>query len=217
MKTKTFNGELLAITTLLGILTGCASMATETLYSNPDLEQVEELNHVVIAKPSTIGFEKNKETLVARTYFPLLSGHLSKYDVECFRYDFDIESEISNDFKDFQEKIPHYARYLLVSQISMKKPEREYSDIIVEYRLFDLKSKELLLYTQFDSTLGVVSFDVTDSNLAIHDVPNGQIYSLNGPVTIKTQPQRDDDMMFIGEALLKGLKEIELRTGLTKF
>lgn len=199
---------------LISLISACAPMATETLYKNKSLKSLEDFDHVVIATPVVIDFAENKEKLIRRTHFPLLSGHFSRLGVECIPFEENAETEISNRFENFHEKVPHYARYLIAGQITRKKPEREHSDVIVEYRLFDLESKEMLIYTQFDSMLGIVSFELSNTRNAINMIPVGSYESI--VLYLQTEEYYHDDIKFIGEAMVKGIKEIELQLGLKK-
>jgi len=189
----------------------CAPMATKTLYKSNTISSVENFNHLVIAAPTIIDFDESKVRLIRRTHFPLLSGHLARFGVECIPFEGNAESDIANRFEDFHEKVPYYSRYLLAGQITRKKPERQHSDVFVEYRIYDLKSKELLIYTKFDSTLGIVSFEISNMRNAVNSIPVGGYESF--VVFIQTEPYYHDDIKFIGEALVKGLKEIEIQLG----
>lgn len=190
------------------LCSSCAPFATETLYKSKNLQTDPGLNQVLIAKPTIINFEENRERLIQRTFFPLLSGHWSRYEVDCIEYEGDAEALVAANFENVYNHVPYYARYLLVGQITRKKPTRKYSDVVVEYRLFDIRSKELLLYTQFDSTLGIPKFDVRNTTNLIHSIPAGGA----GPfiIFVNTEEYIMDEIKFIGEALLKGLRTLEI-------
>ena len=178
-------------------------MATQTLYKSPDSFNGRELDQVVISKPTVIGLESNYESLLNRTYFPLLSEHFSHWKIDCIPYNYNVESDITDKLVNFREKVPHYARYLLVPQISSKMPDEGFADVIVEYRLFDIATGELLIYTQFDSTWGVQADDGQVPAIWIYPSSNG-----TEMVQHETHPHFDD-IVYVGKAMINGLREIE--------
>ena len=143
---------------ILITMSSCASLGTKTIYEIPEYREKIKKSKIIIFSPELIGFKNNEINLTTNNYFKVLTEFCNSKNIS---YSIFKDTYIEFDSINFDNDLIYNdvdAKYMLVGQVQPIVVLGQRGDIKVNYKIYEITNKKLVIHTRFNTAFGKTYF-----------------------------------------------------------